>query len=146
MSRFTEVLIVSPLSDGKTWVIRRPFGYDIGVEGSGNRIEVPIGFQTDFASVPRPLWWLFPRWGRYGNAAVIHDFCYWEQKRARREADDIFREAMQVLGVAKWKVCLMHRAVRWFGWSAWRGSKKRRARGVERTPPLPIKAAETRTW
>jgi len=28
MSRFTDVLVVSPLADGKTWVILRDFGYD----------------------------------------------------------------------------------------------------------------------
>jgi hypothetical protein len=30
MSRFTDPLIVSPLSDGRTWIILRQFGYDIG--------------------------------------------------------------------------------------------------------------------
>lgn len=77
MSRFTDILTVSPLADGQTWVIRRDFGYDIGTEGSGNSIDVPIGFMTDFASVPRPLWALLPKWGKYGNTAVIHDYCYW---------------------------------------------------------------------
>jgi hypothetical protein len=28
MSRFTDALVVSPLADGKTWVILRDFGYD----------------------------------------------------------------------------------------------------------------------
>ena len=41
MSRFTDVLLVSPLADGRTWVIQRDFGYDIGEEGSGDTIEVP---------------------------------------------------------------------------------------------------------
>jgi hypothetical protein len=77
MSRFTEELLVSPLPDGRTWVIRRDFGYDVEEEGSGNTINVPIGFKTDFASVPRLLWSIIPRWGKYGNAAVIHDFLYW---------------------------------------------------------------------
>jgi hypothetical protein len=99
MSRFTNVLIVSPLPDGKTWYLRRAFGYDVGTEGSGDTINVPIGFLTDFASVPRPLWWLFPRWGRYGNAAVVHDFGYWDQSRKRPEVDRIFLEGMTVLGV-----------------------------------------------
>ena len=61
MSRFTEELLVSPLPDGRTWVIRRDFGYDVGEEGSGNTIDVPIGFKTDFASVPRLLWSIIPR-------------------------------------------------------------------------------------
>lgn len=79
MSVFTENLIVSPLPDGNTWVLRRKFSYDVGQEGSGETIAVPAGFITDFASVPRPLWAVFPKWGKYGNAAVIHDYLYWVQ-------------------------------------------------------------------
>ncbi len=63
MSQFTEALVVSPLADGKTWVVVRPFGYDRSVEGSGDRIQVEIGFMTDFASVPRPLWVILPKGG-----------------------------------------------------------------------------------
>ena len=84
MSKFTDILTVSPLADGKTWVTRKEFGYDIGEVDSGNLIDVPIGFMTDFASVPRPLWWFIPKWGKYGNAAVIHDFSYWQQQFSRK--------------------------------------------------------------
>ena len=146
MSRFTDILLVSPLADGRTWVTRRPFGYEVGGEGSGEVIDVAEGFQTDFASVPRPLWWLIPRWGRYGNAAVIHDYCYWEQRYTRNRADEIFREAMEVLDVSKWKIFLMYRAVRYFAALAWRGNRKRKERGGERVLPLPTKAVDKRRW
>jgi hypothetical protein len=146
LSRFTEVLLVSPLADGKTWVIGRPFGYDVGSEGSGETIEVPVGFQTDFASVPRPFWWLLPRWGRYGNAAVIHDYCYWEQRYTRKRADEIFREAMRVLQVRSWQVFLMYQAVRWFAGGAWAGNQKQAREGVQRVLPPPVKAGEARLW
>ena len=33
---------------------------------------------------------------------LSHDFLYWDQGRTRKESDDIFREAMGVLGVAGW--------------------------------------------
>ena len=49
MSKFTDILKVSPLADGKTWVTRKEFGYDIGEEGSDNSIKVPIGFITEKA-------------------------------------------------------------------------------------------------
>ncbi len=75
MSRFTAVLLVSPLPDGRTWVIRSDFGYDVGAEGSGDVIDVPLGFRTDFASVPRPLWWIIRR-GAVRHAAIIHDYLY----------------------------------------------------------------------
>jgi hypothetical protein len=126
MSRFTEELLVSPLPDGRTWVIRRDFGYDVEEEGSGNTINVPIGFKTDFASVPRLLWSIIPRWGKYGNAAVIHDFLYWEQDRAREESDRIFLEAMRVLTVSVFMRTLIYLAVRFLGWFAWHRNRKKR--------------------
>ena len=132
MSKFTDILTVSPLPDGKRWLTRKEFGYDIGKEGSGNSIEVPIGFKTDFTSVPRPLWVFLPRWGKYGNAAVIHDYCYWNQSRPRKESDRIFREAMEVLEVPEWKILLMYWAVRLGGGLAWSGNKRRRKKGINK--------------
>ncbi len=125
MSRFTEPLVVTPLPDGKTWIILNDFGYEIGEEGSGDIINVPIGTYTDFASIPRPLWAVFPRWGKYGNAAVIHDWMYWDQSRSRKEADDIFLEGMEVLEVPTWKRKAIYRAVRWFGGFAWRANQRK---------------------
>lgn len=126
MSRFTEPLIVTPLSDGKTWIVLSDFGYEVGKEGSGNIINVPIGTYTDFASIPRPLWAVFPRWGKYGNAAVIHDWMYWDQTRSRVEADTIFLEGMKVLEVPDWERHTIYYAVRWFGWFAWQGNKRKK--------------------
>ncbi len=119
MSSFTNVLIVSPLADGKSWVIMRDFGYDVGAEGSNDTVNVEPGFVTDFASVPRVLWWAFPKWGLYGNAAVIHDWLYWEKNRSREEADRIMLEAMEVLHVPRYKQILIYHAVRMFGGWAW---------------------------
>ena len=127
MSRFTELLVVTPLPDGKTWIILHDFGYEIGEEGSGDIINVPIGTYTDFASIPRPLWAVFPRWGKYGNAAVIHDWMYWNQSRSRKEADDIFLEGMVVLEVGYIQRYAIYLAVRlggWWGW--WRNQSKKR--------------------
>src|SRR2546426_12682496 len=99
MSRFTDVLLVSPLADGRTWVIMRDFGYDVGTEASGDRIDVAVGVQTDFATIHRPFWIILPQWGRYGNATGIHEWVYWTQARPRRLAEAVFCEAMGVLGV-----------------------------------------------
>lgn len=144
MSEFTDILTVSPLADGKTWVTRKEFGYDIGNKGSGNSIHVPIGFKTDFTSVPRMLWSVLPQWGRYGNAAVIHDYCYWEQSHSKRESDAIFLEAMSVLEVPKYKRTLMYYAVRWFGGFSWRKNQKLKAAGVNKVAlEMPVKSVET---
>jgi hypothetical protein len=144
MSRFTDILVVSPLADGRTWVTRKEFGYDVGKEGSGDSVEVEIGFMTDFASIPRPLWAFLPRWGKYGNAAVIHDWLYWEHKRTRKESDMIFREAMEVLKVPKWKILLMYYALRLGGGLAWSGNERMRKKGKNRvTSIMPEKSVET---
>lgn len=121
MSSFTSSLIVSPMPDGKRWVVRRAFSYDVGAEGSGTTVTVPAGFVTDFASVPRPIWWILPKWGRYGNAAVIHDYLYASKLYSRPTADAWFLEAMGVLGVRPLTRWVMYKAVRWFGWLRYRG-------------------------
>jgi hypothetical protein len=49
MSVFTELLVVSPLSDGKTWVILRPFSYAArwfgGLAWKRNQRDRKAGFQ-----------------------------------------------------------------------------------------------------
>jgi hypothetical protein len=143
MSRFTSILLVSPLADGKTWVLMREFGYDVGTEGSNDRINVPLGFQTDFASIPRPFWSILPKWGKYGNAAVIHDWLYWSQDRARRAADGVLLEGMVVLGVSVVVRSMIYWAVRSFGWLAWLRNQADLATHYNRVlETLPVKAWE----
>lgn len=38
MSRFTSIMLFSPLADGKTWFLMRAFGYDVGVEDGREQI------------------------------------------------------------------------------------------------------------
>ncbi|HEY5701816.1 MAG TPA: DUF1353 domain-containing protein [Gammaproteobacteria bacterium] len=132
MSRFTDALVVSPMADGNTWIVMRPFGYDIGEEGSGDTVEVEIGFTTDFASIPRIFWAVLPRWGKYGNATVIHDWLYWVQNRERDEADFIMLEAMGVLEVPGWQKFVIYWAVRLIGWVAWIRNQWDREAGFDR--------------
>ena len=77
------------------------------------------------AAIPVSVSAIFPRWGKYGNAAVIHDWMYWNQSRSRKEADDIFLAVMEVLEVAGWKRKAIYRAVRWFGGFAWRANQRK---------------------
>jgi hypothetical protein len=121
MSSFTEPLTVTKTGDN-TWKVERAFRYDVGEENSGDYVDVPAGFETDFASVPRPLWAFFPPDGRYTQAAVVHDYLYNQRHihgRKRSECDAIFLEAMGVLGVNWFKRHTMYRAVRSFGWIPW---------------------------
>lgn len=101
-------------------------------EMAADTIVVPPGFETDFASVPRiPVAWLVA-----GDTAVapatLHDWAYTLQFCSRDEADELFREAMEVQGVGWFKRRAMYRAVRWFGASAWDGkTMAERLRAVE---------------
>ena len=125
MSSFTTPLVVSPLPDGRDWRLVKKFKYHVGSKFSRKVISVPKGFITDFASSPSQVWSIIPPWGRYGKAAVLHDWLYTTQTTTRKYADNIFREAMGVLGVESWRRKTMYWAVRLFGWFAWQGNKKK---------------------
>ena len=78
-------------------------------------IDVPAGYVTDLASVPRALWTVFPPHGRYAKAAIVHDYLYSNAIGSKRWADKVFLEAMGVLDVPKWRKWVMYFAVRLFG-------------------------------
>jgi hypothetical protein len=118
MSSFTTPLFLEYL-DGRRWRVVQAFTYYVGELGTGEPITVPADFVTDFASVPRLFWRLLPPTGMYGKAAVIHDYLYQTQDRSRADADRIFIEAMEVLGVSRVTRQAMYRAVRLCGWYPW---------------------------
>ena len=119
MSSFTSPLIVSPMPDGRRWKLHIPFKYHVGSKYSKNVITIPKGFITDFASVPWMLWSWLPSWGKYGKAAVVHDYLYQHHQVSRGMSDLIFYEAMLVGDTRKWKARLMYFGVRLFGWLVW---------------------------
>ena len=92
---------VSPFADQTTWLLTRPFRYQI--LDTNLVIEMPAGFVTDFASIPRPLWTLASPHEFYSRASIIHDFLYWDQRWTREQADRIMLIAMQesVVGFAE---------------------------------------------
>lgn len=119
MSSFTKPLVVTPI-DGIRWRLVKPFEYYIA-EPDGEKIVVPEGFITDFASIPRFAWSIIGSpWGKYGKAAVIHDYCYHRVMFTRKICDKIFLDAMKVLGVGWLKRHIMHRAVRLFAGRIWK--------------------------
>jgi hypothetical protein len=119
VSSFTTPLIVQPIS-ARQWKLIEPFEYHVGSEDSQEVIRVPVDFITDFASVPRLFWSILPPWGKYGKAAVIHDYCYRNGLYPRKRCDEIFLEGMTVLRVAAWKRYPMYYAVMVFGSSSYR--------------------------
>lgn len=101
--------------DGRTFALLEGFNYWTDVEGAPAIVMVPAGFVTDFASIPRGLWNLFPPTGQYGKAAVIHDFLYRNTDLDRAICDRVFLEAMEVLKVGWLTRRTIFAAVRVFG-------------------------------
>lgn len=116
MSSFTTPLLLEYLDDGRTYRLLAGFVYLTELAPQGCRcIYVPSGFVTDFASVPRPIWNILPPTGRYGKAAVIHDWLYRCTDVDRATCDRVFLEAMETLGVSWFTRRTMWLAVRAFG-------------------------------
>ncbi len=118
MSEFTTKLNVEPVGEN-IWELIEAFEYHIGKYPSDEIILAPEGFVTDFASVPKVFWRILPPNGKYGKAAVIHDYCYSTACYGRIKSDLIFLEGMKVLKVKRWKRNSMYTAVVLFGWWAW---------------------------
>lgn len=106
----------SKLLGADYWKVNNGFRYYVKSMESGIYVDVPHGFLTDGASIPRFLWGLLPPWGAYGQAAVLHDWlCEHLQVTKlidgvptlvdidRKECDRILYEAMEVLAVESWK-------------------------------------------
>jgi hypothetical protein len=100
--------------DAGMWALTRPLRYYSDVLGA--TIEVPKGFRTDFASVPRlPLAYLLFGGDIGDAAATVHDFLYSGTKAPRKVCDAVFREALKAEGVDSFRSWAMWAGVRMFG-------------------------------
>jgi hypothetical protein len=97
-----------------------------------SEVEVPPYFVTDFASIPRLFWGLLRPDGEYAYASVLHDYLYWTQERPRKEADDIFKFAMEDFGIDRPTGIAIYRAVRVGGGGAWDNNAALKRAGEKR--------------
>lgn len=104
--------------DAKFWRVTEPFVY----RGASGEFVIPAGFRTDFASVPRPLVWLIPRYGIYTRAAILHDYLLSTNAVSVADADGIFRRSLHELGVSLPR--------RWMMWAAVRAAHRLRGAGA----------------
>ena len=124
-SAFLSTLQAAKLP-GRQWRLLAPLRYQSRVLGA--LIEVPTGFLSDLASVPRlPLAYLLAGDTAH-EAAVVHDWCYQAHLCTRAQADAVLDEAMAVTGEPAWRRWLMWAAVRTGGWWAWRTGPRRYSR------------------
>ena len=104
------------------WVTQRSFRYYVGKIGSSDFVDVPKGFETDFASIPIGLRNILPKDGPYTQAAVLHDWLYNQRKvhgRSRAQCDLVLYEAMGAIGVPQWQRTLIYNGVKLGGWVYW---------------------------
>jgi hypothetical protein len=130
MLRFFDQLVVSPLGDGTNWALQARFRY--WSVALNRMVEVPVRFVTDFGSVPGVLKLKFPPWSRAGGGYLLHDFAYWDQTMTRPEADNLLREAMDVLGVDATDAMEIYQGVHLFGQAAWDRNAALKASGYTR--------------
>jgi len=95
-------------------------------------VQVPSGFVTDLASIPRIFFLLLRPDGEYAYAAIIHDYLYWTQGRPREAADEILRMAMEDFEIDRKTIFAIYQAVRLGGAKAWNANGRLRAAGEKR--------------
>lgn len=114
-ARFLSLLRVERVAGSNTWVLTSELAFSSDV--LDRLVIVPIGFETDFASVPRlPLAFLLFG-GVADEAAVVHDWLYSTGACSRKLADEVFAEASKACGVPAWRRGPMWLGVRLFGGS-----------------------------
>ena len=127
MAEFLTDLDARLKDDDKIWVIDFPLIYIPDILG---KIIVPLGFETDFSSVPRiPI--VYMLFGdRAHRESVVHDFLYRKDAlpaATREQADDVFLEAMKCRGKGFFVRYAMYWGVRSGGWTAYHKRKIGRA-------------------
>lgn len=108
---FVSALYIEELPEGKKR-LTLPLIY---VDVDNKATIVPLGFITDYASVPKtPLLYLLFS-GVADRSSTLHDFLYSSKATARADADSLFLAAMLEEKTPRWKAHAMYYAVRLFG-------------------------------
>ena len=99
MSSFTAPLIVEVESRERSGIglvkLVKEFSYYL--EDGSDTITVPIGYETDFCSIPRFARPFFCTMGKSAKPALLHD---WLLRNNDKRATKIFSEALKVAGIS----------------------------------------------
>jgi hypothetical protein len=138
-SRFNGLAEYRDSEDGEKATLLKPLVY---TTKDGWRIEVPAGFVTDFASIPRPLWAVIPPRGKYNRPAIVHDKLYQDapidpitgERCTQARADYILREACENCDdrfTQRWAIFL---GLKIGGFKAWNNYRKKDTDGRNSEP------------
>ncbi len=128
-----EPVDFTPFSDGRTWIVKQPLIYRVGV--SKDSVVVPVGFVTDLASIPPALQSIIQQNGPYLLPAVVHDYLYWQQTCTRAQSDQILRLAMIEDKVGTAHRVAIYDAVRAAGRFAWADNAREHSQHLLRVIP-----------
>lgn len=139
---FITHAVLEHVEDRNEWKVAQPLTYHN--ERFNVTITVPIGFQTDLASVPRIAWDLIPPMDAHiVEAAIVHDWLYYNMgferplnmplaKKlgitptfTRMQCDRILSDAMKTCGAPWLERHIVYWAVRIGGWKPWRNDARR---------------------
>jgi hypothetical protein len=103
-------------------------------------VRVPVGFVTDFASIPWIVQWRIPKLGPWNRAATIHDWMYSQGKfngtpMSRKTADRVLLEALSITVPAAEVSLMIFEGVRLGGWWAWWRYRHTTFKPTDATPP-----------
>ena len=128
--------VLSPFGDGSQWVVWQDMKFVAQLEDNTvASIEVPRGFVTDLASTPRRFWAIYPPFGKYLSASILHDYLYWTQICERDVADSIFYQTMKTSGVDQTTQALFLMVLRSQGAAAWQENQLDKQKGLVRIVP-----------
>lgn len=123
MSAFLDPLCLTEISDSIFEICNHPFRYQSDLVPEV--ITVPVGFYTDFASVPR-IGIIYAMLGDCAHEpAVIHDWLYYSAITDRKTADNVLLEAMTAMNLPAWRRWPIYWGVRAGGWYAWNDHRKK---------------------
>lgn len=103
------------------WYLKTGLKVDITIGNDLYEVNIPKGYLTDGATVPRILWSICPKWDRSHKAVILHDYlCEYRivtingvpTQISREEVDRLFLFALRYEGLTKLKYSLMYGAVR----------------------------------
>lgn len=110
--------LVRPIAEDMVYEVIRSINYIV----NGTRIDVPEGFTTDGASIPRLFWFTTgtPFSPHYLRGAIIHDYIYQTGKTSRKYADQVIYSYLLQDGTSKYNATKIYYALRLAGMFTWR--------------------------
>lgn len=110
-------MIILEYIGGKKWKTAKEIEVSLS---DGSLLKIPIGFETDLSTVPKILWGVFPPFGDFLLAAIVHDYLYiTKDKRGRKFADKEMLRLSNLHNKNKVDNYIRFFAVRMFGVLYW---------------------------